>query len=118
MKTKEIFVGILLAIIFVFSSQAQQDDLNAEKSPYSELKPPVLEGPYLGQEPTGMIPVVFASGILSDDKIRAFCSVFSPDGKYFFFNRRNAATEESNIYWVDAKIIEELKPDEKEKGVK
>ena len=28
----------------------------------------------------------------------------SPDWKYFFFNR------EGNIYWVDAKIIEELKP--------
>ena len=31
---------------------------------------------------------------------------FAPDGKYFFFSRGG------DIYWVDAKIIEELKPDE------
>jgi len=30
----------------------------------------------------------------------------SPDGKYLFFSRN------SDIYWVDAKIIEELKPEE------
>ena len=30
----------------------------------------------------------------------------SPDGKYFFFHRNN------DIYWVDAKFIEELKPKE------
>ena len=40
------------------------------------------------------------------------CPTLSPDGKYFFLNRRNAATEESNIYWVDAKIVEDLKPKE------
>jgi len=30
----------------------------------------------------------------------------SPDGKYFFFHRNN------DIYWVDAKIIENLRPEE------
>ena len=32
------------------------------------------------------------------------CPYVSPDGKYFFFTRNG------DIYWVDAKIIEELKP--------
>ena len=48
----------------------------------------------------------------------AFCSSFSPDGKYFFVLRRRndsivASPEgfEEGIYWVDAKIIEELRPD-------
>ncbi|UCD57232.1 MAG: PD40 domain-containing protein [Candidatus Hydrogenedentota bacterium] len=48
----------------------------------------------------------------------AFCSSYSPDGKYFFVLRRRsdsiAASPEDfkeGIYWVDAKIIEKLKPD-------
>jgi hypothetical protein len=32
----------------------------------------------------------------------------SPDGKYFFFNRKISA-EDSDIYWVDAQIIEPLR---------
>jgi hypothetical protein len=38
------------------------------------------------------------------------CPQVSPDGKYFFFNRYNPDAKEGNIYWVDAKIIEDLKP--------
>jgi Tol biopolymer transport system component len=38
------------------------------------------------------------------------CPQVSPDGKYFFFNRYNPDAKEGNIYWVDAKIINELKP--------
>jgi pimeloyl-ACP methyl ester carboxylesterase len=40
------------------------------------------------------------------------CPQVSPDGKYFFFNRYNPDAKEGNIYWVDAKIIEGLKPKE------
>ncbi len=36
-----------------------------------------------------------------------YCPSFSPDGKYFFFTSDKAGTED--IYWVDAKIIEQLK---------
>ena len=35
--------------------------------------------------------------------------VVSPDGKYFFFNRK-ISSEDSDIYWVDAQIFETLKP--------
>jgi Tol biopolymer transport system component len=38
------------------------------------------------------------------------CPTLSPDGKYFFFDRRNPVTGENNIYWVDARIIENLNP--------
>jgi hypothetical protein len=34
----------------------------------------------------------------------------SPDGKYFFFARTRDSITYSDFYWVDAKIIEELKP--------
>lgn len=33
-----------------------------------------------------------------------FCAMLSPDGKYLFFTSRN------DIYWVDAKLIEGLRP--------
>jgi Tol biopolymer transport system component len=38
-----------------------------------------------------------------------FCAMLSPDGKYLFFTRN--INRNGDIYWVDAKIIEELKPD-------
>jgi Tol biopolymer transport system component len=45
---------------------------------------PVLKGPYLGQTPPGMIPEVFAPGIIStgySERIAAF----TPDGKEFYY---------------------------------
>jgi hypothetical protein len=43
-------------------------------------------------------------------KFNESCPIVSPDGKYLFFNSdRNG---KSDIYWVDAKIIEDLKPKE------
>jgi hypothetical protein len=33
----------------------------------------------------------------------------SPDGKYFFFNRK-ISPKDTDIYWVDAQIIEKLRP--------
>jgi hypothetical protein len=49
---------------------------------------PVLKGPYLGQKPPGMTPALFAPGIVSTKRVE-LNSVFSPDGKEFYF----AATE-------------------------
>ncbi|MHB8094941.1 MAG: hypothetical protein ACYDH0_08360 [Candidatus Aminicenantales bacterium] len=39
------------------------------------------------------------------------CPYVSPDGKYFFFKRSGMDTFR-NVYWVEAKIIEDLKPKE------
>jgi hypothetical protein len=39
-----------------------------------------------------------------------WCPAVSPDGKYLFFTRKR--TGKGDIYWVDAKIIEELRPKE------
>lgn len=38
-----------------------------------------------------------------------FAAQVSPDGKYLFFNR-NVDEREVDTYWVDAKVIEQLKP--------
>ena len=41
---------------------------------------------------------------------RDYCPYVSYDGKYLFYTSRKSGTED--IYWVDAKIIEKLVPDE------
>lgn len=37
------------------------------------------------------------------------CPQVTPDGKYFFFNRYEPASETGNMYWIDAAVIEELR---------
>ena len=49
---------------------------------------PVLEGPYLGQEPPGKTPELFAPGIVSTEQNTDFSASFSPDGTEFYFSRR------------------------------
>jgi ankyrin repeat protein len=46
-----------------------------------------LRGPYLGQDPPGEDPKIFARGIVSVLGYNDFCASFSPDGKEFYFNR-------------------------------
>lgn len=70
---KLILISYLLAI--VISTHAQQSDL------------PKLSGPYLGQEPPGTTPEIFAPGFISTPDNNEFCASFSPDGTEFYFNR-------------------------------
>jgi len=46
---------------------------------------PLLEGPYLGREPPGSTPVVFAPGIISTEK-QELNSIFTPDGDALYFS--------------------------------
>ncbi len=46
-----------------------------------------LRGPFLGQDPPGDEPKVFAPGIVSVLGHNDFSASFSPDGKEFYFNR-------------------------------
>ncbi|MEL7312825.1 MAG: hypothetical protein AAFN07_15020 [Pseudomonadota bacterium] len=48
---------------------------------------PELNGPYLGQTPPGMTPVVFAPDLVSLSDSRELNSVFSPKNKIFMFSR-------------------------------
>jgi glyoxylase-like metal-dependent hydrolase (beta-lactamase superfamily II) len=47
-----------------------------------------IQGPYLGQEPPGIRPKVFAPGIISTAGCLEFSITASPDGKEIFFTRR------------------------------
>lgn len=48
------------------------------------IKQPILKGKYLGQKKPGLIPELFAPGVISTEK-NELNSVFTPDGKEFYF---------------------------------
>ena len=79
MRSKPIIIGILLSILFVFISEAHQDEF------------PVLTGPYLGLKPPGMTPESFAPGIITTDASEG-CSGWGKNMEYFIFQR-----------WIDGK---------------
>ena len=76
MKMKYIFLFI---VGFLFTALSQSQEIG-----YLDIK-----GPYLGQKLLGMTPEIFAPGIISTDK-RELNSVFTPDGKEFYFAIRTA----------------------------
>ena len=53
-------------------------------------------------------PAINMGDKVNSDKWDAYASV-TPDGKYITFNR-NVDDDNTDIYWVDAKIIETLRP--------
>lgn len=72
---------------------------DAEKIPF-----PVLKGPYLGQKPPGMIPEIFAPGIVSTAKGWEAAVSFSPDGKEFYYSRRETLDGgENRIFFMELK---------------
>jgi hypothetical protein len=52
-----------------------------------------LSGPYLGQEPPGMGPEIFAPGIVSDPDYSEYSGSFSPDGSEYYFSRFSPTSE-------------------------
>ena len=74
MKPKAICAGVLLSVSIVCVLDAQKGDV------------PVLKGPYLGQKPPGLVPEIFAPGIVSTDAPEG-CICFSYDGNFLVFRR-------------------------------
>jgi hypothetical protein len=52
-----------------------------------------LSGPYLGQEPPGMEPKIFAPGVVSDPDFSEYSGSFSPDGSEYYFYRFSPSSE-------------------------
>jgi hypothetical protein len=73
--------SILVAVVILLSSLKTDCQTNHKECP-------VLKGPYFGQNPPGIIPEIFAPGIISTEKAWEAAISFSPDGKEFFFTRR------------------------------
>ena len=67
MKHDVTYAGVLIFLIMTFPVGAQKEDF------------PILTGPYLGQEPPGATPKIFAPGIVSSED-RVYANVtFAPD---------------------------------------
>lgn len=62
------------------------------------------------QEDGSWGPAINMGDKVNSDKWDAYASV-TPDGKYILFNRAIDDDSNASIYWVDAKIIEELRPE-------
>jgi hypothetical protein len=73
-------------------------------TPRGETAKPEGEGLYLGQSPPGLDPQE-----ASDSDIHAIARI-TPDGKYLFFEAYEPETDESDIYWVSTKAVENLRP--------
>jgi hypothetical protein len=69
-----IFRYYLLAVVLITASVLPSNGKGDE-----------VRGPYMGQDPPGSEPMLFAPGIVSTDK-RELNSVFTPDGKEFYFS--------------------------------
>ncbi len=66
----------------------------------SDESPTPFQTPYLGQEPPGMEPKIFAPGWISTEGGFEFAGTFSPDFKEYFFTRRENGTIDNRIYHV------------------
>lgn len=88
MKCNGTCVVILMLVLLAHVTNAQQDDL------------PTLIGPYLGQEPPGKTPEIFAPGIISTDTAHEFSITFAPTGKEILFSRRVDGIVGNRIYYM------------------
>jgi WD40 repeat protein len=61
---------------------------------------PKLTGPYLGQEPPGVTPAVFAPGIISLDGSYEGGATFSADGNLFAYKRHHPEDPDPEQIWI------------------
>ena len=86
MDSKIIF-KILLGVAIIFNCNCSKN----EETPTNKKTNRI--GPYLGQEPPGLTPKVFAPGFISNALTSDYACTFSPDGKEFYFTRANEITQ-------------------------
>ena len=93
---KEIMQYIYISIILLLST------LSMSSKSYSQDKFLDLKGPYLGQKPPGLIPEVFAPGIISTEHFEAF-GIFTPSMKEFYFIRGGGIYQEPTLLVIQYK---------------
>jgi len=84
-KMKKVIVSLVILFqVSITNSQTSQNDM------------PVLKGPYLSQTPPGNMSQIFAPGFVST-QFGELNSVFTADGKEFYFSRRGIPGKPSAI---------------------
>jgi len=84
-------VGDVSQLLERLLEEKKQEQTQKQKEAFSLLK-----GSYLGQKPPGMVPKVFAAGILSSEG-GEFNSAFSLDGNAFFYSITNKEKKKDQI---------------------
>lgn len=98
--------GICLIVVLFFIVQPKsKDNSSAANEEFT-----VLTGPYLGQNPPGIVPEIFGAGVI-DNNQRVFAITFSPDGKECFYTlsfRTNMimTTKEIDGVWIKPAVPE------------
>ncbi|OGU56839.1 MAG: hypothetical protein A2V66_10650 [Ignavibacteria bacterium RBG_13_36_8] len=96
MKTRQYFLYMILMSCLFTSCNAQNDDngkpgvkQNTESIIQEIVQKDTIafESNYMGEEPPGLIPKLFAPGIISSPNNYEFKITFTPDGKEIYFTR-------------------------------
>lgn len=92
-KKEAIIIGIIITLVMISNTCSLHTKFS------------ILKGPYLGQQPPGMTPEIFAPRIVSsEDHIEMGCT-WSPDLKEFYFARSKTSELISNwSIWCVRKI--------------
>ena len=91
MKRERMVFLTMFFILVILIACSKQDDF------------PVLKGSYLGQEPPGMTPEIFAPGIISTEEKYELNSVFSQKGDEFYYEISTTTQEEKKkgiYFWI------------------
>ena len=91
MKTNH-FILTLLGTLFLLSC-------NTTNHKKSEEKSPTIESPYFGQNPPGLIPELFAPGIISISGRHEMGVSFSPDFDEMYFAVQKKTGVPADIYF-------------------
>ncbi len=93
MKRTNLLLTVLIALYIVGWSQPGKSELLE------------LTGPYLGQEPLGLIPELFAPGFISTGLSEAVCN-FTPDGQEVYFNVAYSVGKDAKSCIAFSKIVD------------
>lgn len=96
MNAKSGLLGLSLGLVMLAGC-------GTKKATETEKEFPILKGPYLGQKPPGMVPEVFAPGIISTEKSE-LNAVFSPAGDEFYFAIHLAPPEDRYVIMVSRQV--------------
>lgn len=73
----------------IYGTRADHENETRSEFQYQSGVSTGINEPYFGEQPPGLIPKLFAPGLISTHGHFEFACTFSPDGKEFYFTRRN-----------------------------
>jgi len=73
----------------IYATRSDHENETESEFQYNNGELTGIGKPYFGEEPPGLTPKLFAPGLISTSGHFEFACTFSPDGKEFYFTRRN-----------------------------